>query len=82
MWSMHRLRDVQSMPDAHNIAYTNIPLCPHQDLAYYESKPGLHVLYCLKNEGVKGGESVLVHAMACSGSVFAPSCTYYVGDTL
>jgi len=54
---------VKSMPDANNIAYTSVPLGPHQDLAYYESKPGLQLLQCLSNEGVEGGESVLVDAL-------------------
>ena len=33
--------DVQSKPDAHNVAYATVGLEPHQDLAYYESPPGL-----------------------------------------
>lgn len=57
---------VKSLPDAHNIAYTSVPLGPHQDLAYYESKPGLQLLQCLSNKGVEGGESVLVDAMAAA----------------
>lgn len=57
---------VESVPDAHNIAFTSVPLGPHQDLAYYESKPGLQLLQCLSNEGVEGGESVLVDAMAAA----------------
>lgn len=58
--------DVQSVPNAHNIAYTSVPLGPHQDLAYYESKPGLQLLHCLSNKGVVGGESVLIDAMAAA----------------
>lgn len=58
--------DVISKPNANNIAYTSVPLGPHQDLAYYESKPGLQLLHCLSNEGVEGGESVLVDSMAAA----------------
>lgn len=54
------------MPSAHNIAYTSVPLQPHQDLAYYESVPGLQLLHCVSNHGVIGGESVLVDAMAAA----------------
>jgi gamma-butyrobetaine dioxygenase len=57
---------VKSEPNARNIAYTPVPLSPHQDLAYYESKPGLQFLHCLSNEGVEGGESVLIDAMAAA----------------
>lgn len=57
---------VKSVQDAKNIAYTSEPLGPHQDLAYYESKPGLQLLQCLSDNGVEGGESVLVDAMAAA----------------
>ena len=57
---------VKSMPDAKNIAYTSVPLSPHQDLAYYESMPGLQLLHCISNEGVEGGESVLIDALAAA----------------
>jgi Taurine catabolism dioxygenase TauD, TfdA family len=57
---------VQSLPQAHNIAYTNIPLCPRQDLAYYESKLGLQLLHCAANNNNTGGESVLVDALAAA----------------
>jgi gamma-butyrobetaine dioxygenase len=57
---------VKSVSDAHNIAYTSVPLGPHQDLAYYESKPGLQLLHCISNEGIEGGESVLLDAMAAA----------------
>jgi gamma-butyrobetaine dioxygenase len=57
---------VKSVPNAKNIAYTSVPLSPHQDLAYYESKPGLQFLHCISNENVEGGESVLIDAMAAA----------------
>ena len=57
--------DVQSKPDAHNIAYTTVGLEPHQDLAYYESPPGLQLLHCVKNT-VTDGESKLIDALAAA----------------
>ena len=40
---------VKSKNDAENIAYTNVALPPHQDLAYYESKPFLQLLHCVRS---------------------------------
>mmetsp|Transcript_23667 Transcript_23667/g.35299 ORF Transcript_23667/g.35299 Transcript_23667/m.35299 type:complete len:373 (+) Transcript_23667:1010-2128(+) len=58
---------VKSMPDANNLAYTSLPLSPHQDLAYYESMPGLQLLHCVDmGRNVVGGESVLVDGMAAA----------------
>lgn len=59
---------VLSMPKAVNIAYTTVALSPHQDLAYYESKPGLQLLHCIRNnqQRINGGESVLVDAVAAA----------------
>jgi len=57
---------VLSIAKAHNIAYTTDALPPHHDLAYYVSKPGLQLLHCVKNEGVHGGESVLIDAMGAA----------------
>lgn len=59
---------VQSTPNANNIAYTSHPLPPHQDLAYYQSKPGFQLLHCVTNDStmVRGGESTLVDAMAAA----------------
>lgn len=57
---------VQTMADAHNIAYTSHALPPHQDLAYYESKPGLQLLHCVANTAILGGESTLIDAMAAA----------------
>jgi len=39
-----------------NIAYTNLNLPLHQDLAYYESIPGIQILHALKTSDV-GGDS-------------------------
>ena len=57
---------VQSASNAHNIAYTNVSLPPHQDMAYYASKPGLQFLHCVNNRGVHGGESTLVDSLAAA----------------
>ena len=57
---------VKSTQNPNNIAYTNVPLPPHQDLAYYESKPYLQLLHCARNARVVGGESVLIDAMAAA----------------
>ncbi len=52
---------------SNNVAYTSLELCPHQDLAYYESPPGMQLLHCVANGvGVIGGESLLVDAMAAA----------------
>lgn len=57
---------VQAMPEALNVAYTTIRLPPHQDLAYYESPPGLQLLHCVEQRGIVGGESTLVDGMAAA----------------
>lgn len=58
---------VKSIPSAHNIAYTSQHLAPHQDLAYYESPPGIQLLHCLGiSPTLVGGESVLIDCMAAA----------------
>ena len=67
---------VQVKNDAKNIAYTNQALPPHQDLAYYESKPFLQLLQCVQNNtsndssdpavGGERGESILIDAIAAA----------------
>jgi hypothetical protein len=50
-----------------NVAYTSVALAPHQDLAYYESPPGIQLLHCVAmGKGVVGGESTLLDAMAAA----------------
>ena len=54
---------VRTVPNANNIAYTPVALPPHQDLAYYESPPGLQLLHCIKNDtggSRKSGASTLI----------------------
>jgi hypothetical protein len=46
------------------IAYTSVALCPHQ--SYYESPPGLQLLHYIQNQGVIGGESILIDALAAA----------------
>jgi gamma-butyrobetaine dioxygenase len=57
--------DVRSEARAHNIAYTNRALPPHQDLAYYQSPPGLQLLHCIANSA-SGGQSILIDALAAA----------------
>mmetsp|Transcript_774 Transcript_774/g.1740 ORF Transcript_774/g.1740 Transcript_774/m.1740 type:complete len:414 (-) Transcript_774:659-1900(-) len=52
---------------SNNVAYTSDGLCPHQDLAYYESPPGVQILHCAAvGSKVRGGESILIDAMAAA----------------
>eukprot|EP00934_Nitzschia_sp_Nitz4_P000168 Nitzschia sp. Nitz4//scaffold394_size11837//8728//11116//NITZ4_009029-RA/size11837-processed-gene-0.19-mRNA-1//-1//CDS//3329550245//168//frame0 len=59
---------VVSLPNPLNIAYSTYPLAPHQDLCYFESKPGMQLLHCIRNnqECIRGGESTLVDAVAAA----------------
>jgi len=58
---------VKSIPSAHNIAYTSHDLAPHQDLAYYESPPGIQLLHCVGvSPTLVGGESLLIDCMAAA----------------
>ncbi|KAG9300097.1 hypothetical protein G9A89_000837 [Geosiphon pyriformis] len=54
--------DVKLMPNAKNIAYTNLDLGLHMDLLYYDEPPGLQLLLCLKNS-VKGGKSIFADSL-------------------
>jgi alpha-ketoglutarate-dependent taurine dioxygenase len=65
---------VQSIPNAHNVAYTSIRLPPHQDLIYYESPPGIQLLHCFQRQNVIGGESIFIDALAAAHAFqeFAP----------
>jgi Taurine catabolism dioxygenase TauD, TfdA family len=49
------------MDDPINVAYSNLGLDLHIDLAYYESPPGLQLLHCLQfDDDVVGGLSQLL----------------------
>jgi alpha-ketoglutarate-dependent taurine dioxygenase len=58
---------VKADPKPINVAYTDLALPPHMDLAYFESPPGLQMLHCIQfDEAIKGGESTFIdcHAVA------------------
>ncbi|KAG0044521.1 hypothetical protein BGZ83_010260 [Gryganskiella cystojenkinii] len=54
-----RTWDVKSVPEAKNIAYTNLNLGLHMDLLYMEAPPGLQLLHSLENS-VPGGTSIFM----------------------
>ncbi|XP_046337682.2 probable gamma-butyrobetaine dioxygenase [Haliotis rufescens] len=55
--------DVVNTPRPINIAYSNVGLDLHMDLVYYESPPGLQLLFARRfDQCVEGGESVFVDA--------------------
>lgn len=59
--------EVKTDPNPINVAYTDLMLPPHMDLAYFESPPGLQMLHCIQfDKAVKGGESTFIdsHAVA------------------
>ncbi|GFF67187.1 trimethyllysine dioxygenase, mitochondrial [Aspergillus lentulus] len=51
--------DVRSVPEAKNVAYTNVSLGFHMDLMYMNEPPGFQLLHCLENS-CDGGESLFV----------------------
>ena len=57
--------DVESKPQAENLAYTHHALYPHNDLPSRRQLPGIQFLHCLSNDA-RGGDSVLVDSMACA----------------
>lgn len=60
--------DVESVPEAKNVAYTSVYLPLHMDLCYYESPPGIQLLHVIENS-TKGGESVFADAYAAALAV-------------
>ncbi len=59
--------DVISQAVPINVAYSPLGLEFHQDLAYYESPPGLQFLHCLRfDKSVVGGESSLSDLFAAA----------------
>lgn len=70
---------VRSIPKALNIAYTTVALSPHQDLAYFESKPGMQLLHCIRNQQdeIQGGESLLIDAIAAAESLRVMEPNYF-----
>ena len=64
---LFHVKSTPSSSTTNNIAYTSEPLAPHQDLAYYESIPGLQLLHCLEfGNQIVGGESTLIDCMAAA----------------
>ena len=57
--------NVESKPDAENLAYTPRQLYPHNDLPSRRYPPGIQFLHCLRNDAM-GGDSVLVDGIACA----------------
>lgn len=58
------LFDVKAQADPINIAYSQYALELHQDLAYYESPPGIQLLHCMQfEESIRGGDSTFIDAM-------------------
>ncbi|XP_048579291.1 gamma-butyrobetaine dioxygenase isoform X2 [Nematostella vectensis] len=60
-------RDFQviSQPNPINIAYSDVNLPFHVDLAYYQSPPGLQLLHCVRfDKQVVGGESIFLDLFA------------------
>jgi len=53
-----RIFEVRSKADANSNAYTAMALPLHTDLATREYKPGVQLLFCMRNEA-KGGESLI-----------------------
>jgi gamma-butyrobetaine dioxygenase len=51
----------QRVDDPINVAYSNMALDVHIDLAYYESPPGLQLLHCMQFDAdVIGGNSIVL----------------------
>jgi Taurine catabolism dioxygenase TauD, TfdA family/Gamma-butyrobetaine hydroxylase-like, N-terminal len=62
--------DVKSDPQPINVAYSDVELDFHMDLAYYESPPGIQFLHCVRfDECVAGGESLFVDAFHAAMSM-------------
>ena len=60
--------NVESKPDAENLAYTPHKLYPHNDLPSRRFPPGIQFLHCLQNDAT-GGDSVLVDGIACADAL-------------
>jgi hypothetical protein len=61
---------VEATSDPINAAYSPCDLEGHQDLAYYESPPGLQLLHCTRfDAGLRGGESLLHDVVAAADAL-------------
>lgn len=61
--------DVRTVPQAKNVAYTNVFLGFHMDLMYMNDPPAYQLLHCLKNS-CDGGESLFSDSFAAARRVF------------
>ncbi|BEI81984.1 hypothetical protein CcaverHIS002_0211440 [Cutaneotrichosporon cavernicola] len=57
--------DVKNVPNARNVAYTNLNLGLHMDLLYMALPPRFQLLHCLRNR-VYGGASYFVDSFAAA----------------
>jgi gamma-butyrobetaine dioxygenase len=58
---------VETTENPINVAYSTEALEPHQDLAYYESPPGVQLLHCQDfDRSIQGGESTFVDGHAAA----------------
>jgi len=69
--SSHRLYGttfvVEATANPINVAYSSEALDAHQDLAYYESPPGIQLLHCLEFDSkIEGGNSTFVDGHAAA----------------
>jgi gamma-butyrobetaine dioxygenase len=58
-----RVFDVKNMPDAENLAFTDLGLPGHTDNPYREPVPPMQALHCVQ-PGSEGGESIFVDGFA------------------
>lgn len=80
-----RTWNVQSVPDAKNIAYTHGPLGLHMDLLYFSMPPAIQLLHCLRNTA-PGGTSIFADSfravahirVACAPHMFHSLARYPV----
>ena len=58
---------IQEEKKVQNLAYAPKPLPFHTDAPYYESRPGIQFLHCLKrDECVQGGDNVLIDLLVAA----------------
>jgi len=68
--------EVFNKPDPNNLAYTDVELPLHTDLANQELPPGYQFLHCIKNDA-NGGESVLADGFAIAEDLREQEPAFY-----
>jgi len=68
--------EVFNKPDPNNLAYTDVELPLHTDLANQELPPGYQFLHCIKNDA-QGGESVLADGFAIAEDLREQEPAFY-----